>query len=148
MLALNPYHQVAYPSNELERNLVEGPGAFLLRALDRRRVDETPMHLFGIAGKGGAGLAHAIAHRDNVIEGLVAKLVEVLGAQPADIDAHAGHGPDGERVQPGWLAPRAPHLDAPLAQMAQDALGHLRARAVVCAEKQHPHLRFRKMRNS
>src|SRR6266478_4676686 len=78
LLTVDQDHKIADPVCQLECDLLEGSGALPLRSLYRRRIDEAPMHFFGVAGKGRARFAHAITHGDDIVEGLAAKLVEVL----------------------------------------------------------------------
>jgi hypothetical protein len=56
---------------------------------------------------------------------LVAKLVEMPGSLLADIDVHTRHGLYGQRMQFSRLTSRAVHLDAPRAQLPQEAFCHL-----------------------
>src|SRR5258706_6684792 len=124
MLALNQDQEVAYPVHQLEGTLTKRPGALLLRSFHSRWIDEAPVYLFGIAGKGRARLAHAITHRDNVVKGLVAKLVEMPGSLLADIDVHTRHGLYGQRMQFSRLASRAVHLDAARAHLPNESSSH------------------------
>src|SRR6266849_4188252 len=92
LLALDQDQQVANAGHQLERHLFKGVVAFLFWSLYSSRVGKTPMHALGVSGKGGAGLPYAIANRYNVIEGLVAKLVQMLRSLLFDVEAHGLEG--------------------------------------------------------
>src|SRR3989304_3591260 len=79
-----------------------------------------------------------VANRDHVVEGLPGELLHQLAPLPSNVDAQLSHDFDCIRVQPAGHGTRAVGLEPLRREMAQQALGHLRAAGVAHAEKQRP----------
>src|SRR4029453_2479945 len=100
------------------------------------RISETPMNTLRIVWEDRAHFAHAVADRDDVVEGLVVEDIQMFGLLLADINAHSCHSPHRLRMHRGWLAAGAKGEHARAAEMSQECLGHLRTGTVMRAEEQ------------
>ncbi len=112
-----------------------GPDRFRPRDLDW--VRDTPVQLSRPFRKHRTYLTHAVAHRNDIMEWLVDELAKVLRLLGADVNAQLGHDADRQRMNLARLAAGTEYRQAMLAALAQNALGHLRAGAVVGAQEEH-----------
>ena len=94
-----------------------------------------------LAGKGGAGMVGIVANRDDSLDAALEKLVHVLGRVCGNIDADVGHGADGEWVNiTGGFGAGALDVEHVTRDRAQNALGHVAAAGVACAENKDSRL--------
>lgn len=94
------------------------------------------MNVLWVIREHRAAFPYPIAHGDDVVEGLVAELVEVFGRLPAHVDLHRFKDANSIGVQRGRFASGAECFYPTLTNSACDPFSHLRARAIMGAEKQ------------
>lgn len=80
----------------------------------------------------------AAAQGDHGVEVLGLELREGLGGLRRDVDAHFGHGLDGEGIHAARFEARADGCDVSAAEVSREAFGHLRSPGVVAADKHNP----------
>src|SRR5271165_4336978 len=79
-----------------------------------------------------------VADGDDEIKRLVDVVAQPMHALGQDVNAHLGHGLDGERVLRCWMRPGAECQVSVWSQPVQETLRHLRSRRVMCAQEQYP----------
>ena len=86
----------------------------------------------------GPQLGGLVADGDHGVEWLPEIPIERLALLGRDVDAQLPHRSNRQRPDVGRFGSGREHLESVVSQMAQQPLGHLTARRVVGAEKQHP----------
>jgi hypothetical protein len=86
--------------------------------------------------KVGAAFLRVIANREDVIEVLAIKLVNMLGAMAGDVDAQLAHDGDRPRTNLAWLGSGAPNFELIAGVMAEQAFGHLGPGGISGAENE------------
>jgi len=83
-----------------------------------------------------AALLGVVANGEDVVEGLIGKLIYVLRAVPRNIDSQLPHDRNGFRTHLTWLGSGAEHLEAIARVMSQKPLRHLAAGGIAGAKNQ------------
>jgi hypothetical protein len=103
------------------------------------------MESVNLTGKDWAGGVSVAADSDNGLDVLTDKLVEMLGAVMADIDADFLHHPHSQRMHVARrIAAGTLHIKLIASGGAQDAFGHVAATTVPGTENQHDGLGLRR----
>jgi hypothetical protein len=107
------------------------------------------MMLASLPGKDRAGDVSVAADGDNGLDVLTDKLIEMLGAVMADIDADFLHHPHSQRVHMACrIAAGTLHIKLIATGGAQNAFSHMAATAIPGAENQHSGLWLRHAQGS
>src|SRR4051812_19719635 len=93
------------------------------------------MDLLGVVREDRADLTDAVADRDDEVKRLIGEGVEMFRLLLADVNADRGHRAHRIGMHFGGLAAGTEGGDTTIAEAPYDALGHLRACAIVRTEK-------------